>query len=86
VAEVQVHGFVRERGELVAEADLVGSRHRRGVREAVVLLLLLIVQDIVLRIGDEAVHVVVASCDDLREKKTLSYTCGRQIIYTCQNS
>lgn len=61
MAELKVHRLVREGGELVAEADLVDARHSGGVREAVVLLLLLIVQDIVLGICDEAVHVVFSS-------------------------
>lgn len=59
MAELQVHRFMREGGELVAEADLVDALHSCGVREVVVLLLLLIIQDITLRICDEAVHVIV---------------------------
>lgn len=59
VAELQVHRFMREGGELVAEADFVDALHSCGVREVVVLLLLLIIQDITLRICDEAVHIIV---------------------------
>lgn len=68
MAEVQVDRFVRVGGELVSEADLVDSRHGGGVGEAVILLLLLIVQQIVFRAGHEAVHVIVASRNDLKEK------------------
>lgn len=68
MAELQVHRFVGKGGELVAEADLVDALHGRGVGEAVVLLLLLVVQDVALRIRDEAVHVVVASSYDLKEE------------------
>lgn len=48
-----------EGGELVAKTHLVAAFHICGVREAVILLLLLIVQDIVVGISDEAVHVIV---------------------------
>lgn len=61
VAEVQVHNLMGESGELIAEADFVDALHSRGVREAVILLLPLVIQDVVLRIGDETVHIVVAS-------------------------
>lgn len=61
MAELQVHRFMCESGELIAEADLVDALHSCGVREAVILLLLLMIQDVVLRICDKAVHVVVPS-------------------------
>lgn len=60
VAEVQIHYFVCKSGEFIAEANLVDSLHSCGVREAVILLLLLIIQGIVMRICDEAVHIIVA--------------------------
>lgn len=66
-SEVQVHRFVCKSGELVAEADHVDALHGCGVREAVKLLLRLIVQDVVLGIGDEAVHIIVPSCYHLEE-------------------
>lgn len=61
MSEVQVHRFMCKSGELIAKADLVDALHICGVREAVILLLLLIIQDIALRIGDEAVHIIVSS-------------------------
>lgn len=77
MAELQIHRFMGKRGEFIAKADLVDSLHSRGVREAVVLLLLLIIQDIVLRIGDKAVHIIVAACNDLKEETThIKNTCG----------
>lgn len=60
MSEVQVHRFVCVGGELVAEADLVNALHSRGVGEVVILFLLLIIQDVVLRISDKAVHIIVA--------------------------
>ncbi len=81
VAELQVHYFMGKSGELVAEADLVDALHSRGVREAVVLLLLLIVQGVVQRVGNEAVHIIVASWNDLKKKrKCIKDTCGWQDV------
>lgn len=60
VSELQVHRFVCVRGKLIAEADLVNALRSRGVGEVVILLLLLIIQDVVLRISDKAVHIIVA--------------------------
>lgn len=57
--ELQVHQFVCESGELVAEADLVNALHSCGVGEVVILLFLLVIQDVVLRISNKAVHVIV---------------------------
>lgn len=67
-------------GELVAEADHVDALHGCGVREAVVLLLLLIVQDVVLGIGDEAVHIIVPSCYHLEEEKIHTHTISTRVV------
>lgn len=72
MAELQVDRLVCESGELIAEADLVDAIHSCGVREAVILLLVLNIQDVVLRICDEAVHVIVSSCNDLKGEITRS--------------
>lgn len=82
MSEVQVHRFVCVGGELVAEADLVDALHSRGVGEVVILLLLLIIQDVVLRISDKAVHVIVAPCNDLQEKITHTPLLGNRIVAT----
>lgn len=65
MAELQVHRLGGECGEFVAEAHLVDAAHGGGVGEAVVLLLLLVVQDIAQGICDEAVQVIVSTSDDL---------------------
>lgn len=61
MSELQVHNFVCKSGEFIAKADFVDSLHSCGVREAVVLLLLLIIQHVVLRICDKTVHIIVPS-------------------------
>lgn len=59
MAELQVDRFVCVGGELVAKADLVNALHTCGVGEAVILLFLLVIQDVVSRISNKAVHVIV---------------------------
>lgn len=68
MAELQINNFMDKGGEFIAEADLIDSLHGCGVREAVILLLLLIIQDIVLGICDKAVHIIVPPCNDLKEE------------------
>ena len=70
-SDVQVHYFMGECGELVAEADLVGAPHGSGVREAVILLLSLMIQDVVQWICHKAVHVIVPTCNHLETHKNV---------------
>lgn len=67
--EIQVNRFVRESGEFVAKADFVNSLHGCGMGEAVVLLLLLMIQDLVFRICDKTVDVIVSTGEYLKETK-----------------
>lgn len=57
---------MRECGEFIAEADLVIPFHCCGVREAVILLLPLLIKDVVQRIRYETVHIIVSSSDHLK--------------------
>lgn len=58
---VDEHDLVRERAELVREAHLVGALDLSRVLETIVLLLLVLVQDLAVRVFHRHIHVVVAS-------------------------
>lgn len=66
--EVEVDGFVGERGKLIAEAEGVDPRELSVVREAVVLLLGLPVDGAAVGVLDVAVDIVVAPSDHLHRE------------------
>lgn len=63
--EVKVDGLMREGGELITEAKPVDALGLCLVREAVILLLGLPVDDVAPGVFHIAVHIVVASSDNL---------------------
>lgn len=76
--EVKVDSLVREGGELVTEAEPINALGLRLVREAVVLLLGLPVDDVAHGVFHIAVHVVVASSDNLTTTKSVQLRGGNQ--------
>lgn len=64
--EVDVDQFVREGGELVGEAGLVGAGHRGVPVERVVLFLDLLVKLLVHRVQDYGVYVIMTSSHHLK--------------------
>jgi hypothetical protein len=67
--EVKVDGLMREGGELITEAKPVDALGLCLVREAVILLLGLPVDDVAPGVFHIAVHIVVASSDNLTTTK-----------------
>lgn len=74
--EVKVDSLVRESGELVTEAEPVNTLDLRLVREAVILLLGLPVDDIAHGVFHIAVHIVVASGDNLTTTRSVQLQGG----------
>ena len=76
--EVKVDGLVREGGELIAEAKLINALDLGPVRETVVLLLGFPVDGLSQGVLHVAVHVIVASGNDLttRGTPTVCFTSG----------
>lgn len=69
--EVKVDGLVREGGKFITEAKLINALDLRPVCEAVILLLGLPVDDVPHRVLHIAVHIVVASSDNLTTTKSV---------------
>lgn len=67
--EVKVDSLVRKGGELITEAKPVDALGSRLVREAVILLLGLPVDDVAHGVFHIAVHIIVASGDNLTTTK-----------------
>ena len=65
--EVKVDRLVSEGGELVAEAELVGSVLGRSVRETVVLFLHLLVENRALWVFQATVHIVMSTRHNLTD-------------------
>lgn len=63
--KVKVDSLVREGGKFITEAELINALDLRPVREAVILLLGLPVDDVPHGVLHIAVHIVVASSDNL---------------------
>lgn len=76
--KVKVDGLMRESGKLVTEAKLINALDFSPVREAVILLLGLSVDCVPQRVLHVAVHVVVASSDDLTTTKTPTVRCDQR--------
>lgn len=63
--EVKVNCFVRESGELVAEAELEGAIFRCREGKAIILLLHLFVECSSIWVFQTAIHIIVATSDNL---------------------
>lgn len=64
--EVKVNRFVRERGELVAEAELVGAIFRCCEGKAIILLLHLFVECSSVWVLQTTIHIIVPTSDNLQ--------------------
>ena len=69
--KVKVDSFVREGGELIAEAKLIHALDLGLVREAVILFLGFTVDGVPQGVFHKAVNIVVASSDDLTTIKEI---------------
>lgn len=78
--QVEVDGLVREGGKLITEAKLINTLDVSLVREAVVLLPGFPVDGVAQRVLHRAVHVVVASRDDLTTTKDTRHVCYQRAL------
>jgi hypothetical protein len=82
--EVKVDGLVREGGKLITEAKLINALDLGPVREAVILLLGLPVDDVSQWVLHIAINIVVASSDDLTVTKSLPLLERPPTLTKCQ--
>lgn len=78
--EIKVNRLVREGGKLITEAEFVGAILSGGKGKAVILLLHFLVQGGPLGVLQTTVHIVVATSDHLKERKTQAGCLKLQVI------